>query len=159
MPFRATGNVEGGTVERVNGRVPIRPEIARVEEYVPGESLEAFSARTGVPVERLVKLNSNESPYPPSPRVAQALGAFQRYNFYPDPDPHTLITELAAYVGVDHAHLVVGNGSNELIADLWRVFLGPGDSMMTCPPTFSLYATATTLAGAELIRVPRQENY
>jgi histidinol-phosphate aminotransferase len=146
-------------VERVNARVQIRPEVARVEAYIPGESLDAFSARTGVPVERLVKLNSNESPYPPTPRVAAALGAFQQYNLYPDPDAHALITDLAIYLGVEHEHLVLGNGSNELIADIWRVFLGPGDSVITCPPTFSLYTTATTLAGAELIPVPRRDGY
>ncbi|MGH2518059.1 MAG: hypothetical protein ACRDHP_20640, partial [Ktedonobacterales bacterium] len=58
----------------VNGIVQVRPELARVEDYVPGESLAAFSARTGVPMDRLIKLNSNESPYPPSPRVSWALG-------------------------------------------------------------------------------------
>ena len=146
-------------MERVNARLQIRPEVARVETYIPGESLDAFSARTGVPIERLIKLNSNESPYPPTPQVAAALGAFQHYNLYPDPDAHALLMELAAYVGLDRHHLVVGNGSNELIADIWRVFLGPGDSVISCPPTFSLYTTATTLAGAELIPVPRRDGY
>ena len=146
-------------MERGNRRPSIRPEIARVEEYVPGESLDAFSARTGVPVERLIKLNSNESPYPPSPRVAAALGVFTAYNLYPDPDGHTLSDDLARYTGVAPCHLVFSNGSNELIAQLWRVFLGPGDSVLTCSPTFSLYTTATTLAGAELIAVPRRDDY
>lgn len=146
-------------MERGNRRPSIRPEIARVEEYVPGESLDAFSARTGVPVERLIKLNSNESPYPPSPRVAAALGAFTAYNLYPDPDGRALSGDLARYTGVDPRHLVLSNGSNELIAQLWRVFLGPGDSVLTCSPTFSLYTTATTLAGAELIAVPRRDDY
>jgi histidinol-phosphate aminotransferase len=147
-------------VERENnGRVRIRPEIARVEAYVPGESLEAFSERTGVPVERILKLNSNESPYPPTPRVAQALAAHVSYNLYPDPDSRDLTAALAGYVGVDACHLVVSNGSNELITDLWRVFLGPGDSVLTCPPTFSLYTTATTLAGAEMLQVARGAGY
>lgn len=146
-------------MERGNRRPSIRPEIARVEEYVPGESLDAFIARTGVPVERLIKLNSNESPYPPSPRVAAALGAFTAYNLYPDPDGRALTEDLAGYTGVDSRHLVLSNGSNELIAQLWRVFLGPGDSVLTCTPTFSLYTTATTLAGAELIAVPRRDDH
>ncbi len=139
----------------VNGNVQVRPEIARVEEYVPGESLEAFSARTGVPIDRLIKLNSNESPYPPSPRVARALGEFAQYNLYPDPDGRALVAGLAEYVQVDPAHVVVSNGSNELITQLWRVFLGPGDSVAISPPTFSLYTTATTLAGGEAVAVAR----
>ena len=146
-------------MECVNGSQLIRPEIARVEEYVPGESLEAFSVRTGVPVERLIKLNSNESPYPPSPRVARALGNFTHYNLYPDPDGRALTADLAAYVDVDPAHIVLSNGSNELITRLWSAFLSPGESVLTCPPTFSLYTTATTLAGAEMIDVPRRDGY
>jgi histidinol-phosphate aminotransferase len=146
-------------VERENGRVRIRPEIARVEEYVPGESLDAFSVRTGVSLDRIIKLNSNESPYPPTPRVAAALGAHTHYNLYPDPDSPALTAALAEYIGLDRAHIVVSNGSNELITDLWRVFLGPGDSVITCSPTFALYTTATTLADAEMIAVPRLDGY
>ncbi|MGZ3672890.1 MAG: histidinol-phosphate transaminase [Ktedonobacterales bacterium] len=146
-------------MECVNVSQFIRPEIARVEEYVPGESLEAFSVRTGVPIERLIKLNSNESPYPPSPRVARALGEFTQYNLYPDPDGRALIADLASYANVDPAHIVLSNGSNELITKLWSAFLSPGESVLTCPPTFSLYTTATTLAGAEIINVPRRGGY
>jgi histidinol-phosphate aminotransferase len=143
----------------VNGIVKIRPEIARVEDYVPGESLDAFSARTGVPMDRLIKLNSNESPYPPSPRVSRALGEFTQYNLYPDPEGRVLLADLAAYTGVAPEHLVISNGSNELIAKLWSTFLSPGESVMTCSPTFSLYTTATTLAAGEIIALPRREDY
>ncbi|HEX6817158.1 MAG TPA: histidinol-phosphate transaminase [Ktedonobacterales bacterium] len=146
-------------MERGQNRVPIRPEIARVEAYVPGESLDAFSARTGVPRDRLIKLNSNESPYPPSPRVSRALGDHTAYNLYPDPDGHELIAAIAGYMGVDPCHLVLANGSNELITQLWRVFIGAGESVVTCSPTFSLYTTATTLAGGTLINVPRGDDY
>ncbi|HEX9414908.1 MAG TPA: histidinol-phosphate transaminase [Ktedonobacterales bacterium] len=146
-------------MECANERLQVRPEIADVEEYVPGESLDAFSARTGVPIERLIKLNSNESPYGPSPRVAAALGAFTRYNLYPDPAGTALLHTLSAYAGVDRSHLVLSNGSNELIALLWRVFLAPGDSVVTCPPTFSLYATAGTLCGAQTLSVARGPDY
>jgi histidinol-phosphate aminotransferase len=138
-----------------NERVQVRPAIAGIAEYVPGESLDAFSARTGVPVERLIKLNSNESPYEPSPRVSVALGAFTRYNLYPDPEGTALLDALGAYAGVDRAHLALANGSMELITRLWQAFLGPGDSAVICPPTFSLYTTAGTLCGAETLSAPR----
>ena len=143
----------------VNGIVQVRPEIARVEDYIPGESLEAFSARTGVPMDRLVKLNSNESPYPPSPRVSQALGQHTLYNLYPDPDGRALVAALASYTGVAPEHLILSSGSNELITKLWSAFLSPGDSVLTASPTFSLYTTATTLAGGETIAVPRLGDY
>ncbi|MFI5273698.1 MAG: histidinol-phosphate transaminase [Ktedonobacterales bacterium] len=142
-----------------NERVPVRPEIAQVEAYVPGESLDAFATRTGVARDQLIKLNSNESPYPPSPRVSHALGNHTAYNLYPDPDGHELIAAISAYVGVEPRHLMVANGSNELITQLWRVFIGAGESVVTCSPTFSLYTTATTLARGTLINVPRGDDY
>lgn len=146
-------------VQRVNGIVQVRPEIAGIEDYIPGESLEAFSARTGVPVDRLIKLNSNESPYPPSPRVARAFGAFENYNLYPDPDGRALTADISAYVGVAPEHIVLSSGSNELITKLWSAFLAPGESVLLCSPTFSLYTTATTLASAKIVDAPRTDSY
>jgi histidinol-phosphate aminotransferase len=143
----------------VNGIVQVRPEIAGIEDYIPGESLEAFSARTGVPVDRLIKLNSNESPYPPSPRVARAFGAFENYNLYPDPDGRALTADISAYVGVAPEHIVLSSGSNELITKLWSAFLTPGESVLLCSPTFSLYTTATTLASATIVDAPRTDSY
>lgn len=143
----------------VNKRVQVRPEIASVEEYVPGESLDAFSARTGVPVERLIKLNSNESPYQPSPRALAALRDFSHYNLYPDPEASMLRTALSTYTGVGAEHLVVSNGSMELIKLLWQAFLTPGDSVVTCPPTFSMYTTASTLCGAQTLAAARGPGY
>ncbi len=139
--------------------VPVRPELERVAPYEPGESLDAFSARMGIPVERLIKLNSNESPYGPSPRVLAALGNYAHYNLYPDPAAPALRAALASYVGVPIEHIFVSNGSNELIQLLWKVFLGPGDSVVLCPPTFSLYTTATTVCGGITLPVPRRPDF
>jgi histidinol-phosphate aminotransferase len=146
-------------VKRGNERVQVRPEIAGVEEYVPGESLDAFSARTGVPVERLIKLNSNESPYEPSPRAITALARFTQYNLYPDPEATDLRAALSRYTGVSPEHLLIGNGSMELINLLWHAFLSPGDSALTCPPTFSLYTTAGSLCGAQTLAARRGADY
>jgi histidinol-phosphate aminotransferase len=143
----------------VNERVQVRPELANIEAYIPGESLDAFSARTGVPEARLIKLNSNESPYGPSPRALAALSDFTRYNYYPDPEGMQLRAALSEYTGVDAAHLVVANGSMEVIRLLWQAFLAPGDSIVTCPPTFSLYTTASTLCGSETLAAPRGPDY
>ena len=133
----------------------MRPEVERLAPYVGGESLDAFSSRTGIPVERLIKLNSNENPYGPSPLVLAALGDYARYHRYPDPASPALRAALAAYTGVPAESVFLSNGSNELIQLLWRVFVGPGESVAICPPTFSLYTTVTTLCGGQVIEVPR----
>src|SRR5579884_938389 len=95
--------------------VTIRPEIARIEAYLPGESLEAFSIRTGRPLADLIKLNSNESSYPPSPRVATALGSYTNYNRYPDGLDQSLADALARYVNVPASYVIATCGSNDQI--------------------------------------------
>ena len=139
--------------------VSVRPELEQVAPYVSGETLAAFSARVGIPVERLVKLNSNESPYPPSPRVQAALGNYAQYNLYPDAAAPALHAALERYTGVPKEHIFLSNGSNELIHLLWQVFLNPGDGVLLCPPTFSLYATSTSICGGTLVSVPRGPDY
>ncbi|HEY7349939.1 MAG TPA: histidinol-phosphate transaminase [Ktedonobacterales bacterium] len=136
--------------------VSVRPELERVAPYEPGESLAAFSARVGIPVERLIKLNSNENPYGPSPRVMEALGAYTRYNLYPDPAAPALRAALEQYTHVPNEYIFLSNGSNELIQLLWQAFLNPGDSVLLCPPTFSLYATVTSICSGTLATVPRR---
>lgn len=139
--------------------VHVRPELDRMTAYIPGESLEAFSARTGIPIHQLVKLNSNESPYSPAPEVLRALGDHESYNNYPDTDSLALRQALASYTGIDSRFIVVSHGSNELINLLWHIFLSVGDNIIGCPPTFSLYTFITTFCGAYVIEVPRTTDY
>lgn len=135
--------------------VHVRPELDRMAEYIPGESQESFSARTGIPVNRIIKLNANESPYGPAPQVMAALGNYTNYNNYPDTNSQELKNALSNYTGVDSRHIVVSHGSNELINLLWHIFLSVGDNIICCPPTFSLYTFVTTFCGAYVLEVPR----
>lgn len=139
--------------------VHVRPELDRMAEYIPGESLEAFSLRTGIPIERLIKLNSNENPYGPGPAVLEALGDHNKYNNYPDVDSTALRTALSAYTGLDSRFIVLSHGSNELINLLWHIFLSVGDNIICCTPTFSLYTFVTTFCGAYVLEVPRTADY
>ncbi len=139
--------------------VHVRPELDRMAEYIPGESQESFSARTGIPLDKLIKLNSNESPYGPAPQVIAALGNHLNYNNYPDTDSQALKDALAQYTDIASQHIVVSHGSNELINLLWHIFLSVGDNVICCPPTFSLYTFITTVCGAYVIEVPRTEDY
>jgi histidinol-phosphate aminotransferase len=139
--------------------VHVRPELDRMAEYVPGESLEAFSKRTGIAVHDLVKLNSNESPYSPAPAVLRALCEHGGYNNYPDTNSRALRAALSAYTGLDGKYILLGHGSMEVISLLWQIILSAGDSVICCPPTFSLYTSVTTLCGASLIEVPRTADY
>ncbi len=139
--------------------VHVRPELDRMASYIPGESLETFSTRTGIPIQDLIKLNSNESPYGPPPQVLKALSNHENYNNYPDTDSTLLKQALSEYVDVDDRYIVVSHGSNELINLLWHIFLSVGDTIICCPPTFSLYTFITTFCGAYVLEVPRTLDY
>ena len=139
--------------------ISVRPELESMSAYLPGESLAAFSARTAIPVQRIIKLNSNESPYGPVPSVIEALGDCKNYNHYPDSDAITLRAALSNYTGLEGSHIVLSHGSNELINLLWHIFLSVGDTILCCPPTFSLYTTVTSFCGASVIEVPRTSDF
>src|SRR6266516_5654456 len=141
------------------GYTGVRPELDCIVEYIPGESLEAFSQRTRIPLHQLVKLNSNESPYPPMPEVLRALSNYTNYNMYPDTNSAALRSALSSYTALDSQFIVVGHGSSELISLLWHIFLSSGDTIISCLPTFSLYETCASLCNAQVIEVPRTSTY
>jgi len=124
----------------------VRPLIAALAGYVPGE-------QPSDPT--IVKLNTNENPYPPSARVRAALDdACDRLQLYPDPTARPLRERAAALYGVDADGVLVGNGSDELLALLMRAAVGPGDAVAYPTPTYSLYETLVALQGGISVTPP-----
>ncbi len=118
------------------------------EAYVPGEQ--------PPPDPNLVKLNTNENPYPPSPRVVEVLHSFDpdRLRRYSDPLHTQLRENSGALIGVDPDLIIAGNGSDELLAMILRAFLDP-DDIVTYPfPTYSLYPTLTRMYGGKAVECP-----
>lgn len=142
----------------------LRPDIAALEPYTPIVPLDILAARLGLPVDRLIKLDANENPYGPSPRVAAALEAAGRstlnpYAIYPDPDHTVLRDALSRYTGQPPERIICGAGSDELIDLLMRACLQPGDSLIDCPPTFGMYAFDAGLHAARVVAVPRLDDF
>src|SRR5262245_66068770 len=96
----------------------IRPLAQRLHAYVPGEQPK---------VEGLIKLNTNENPYPPSPKVLAAIKAAVdgRLRLYPNPTSELLREKLAKLHGCKAENIIVGNGSDELLALAVRAFVEP----------------------------------
>ena len=137
----------------------IRPDIAEMSEYTPILPFEVLSRRLGRGPGELIKLDGNENPYGPSPKVYQALADYRLYHIYPDPT-HTLLREaIEGYIGVERERILCGAGSDELLDLIMRLFLRPGDGVINCPPTFGMYAFDAGLHGAELIAVRRKEDF
>jgi histidinol-phosphate aminotransferase len=95
------------------------PEVRELEPYVPGEQPK---------IQNLLKLNTNENPYPPSPKVVEAVQAVLTHQadalrLYPDPDATALKQAIAKQQHVDVAQVFVGNGSDEVLAHIFKAFL------------------------------------
>lgn len=130
----------------------LRPELAALAPYNAGLTTEEVARRPGVT--RVSKLGSNENPLGPDPAVRQALEAsLQRIAVYPDPSGRALLAGLAARHGASADQLVLGNGSEDLLAVLARAILRPGDKVVTLYPSFPLHEDYAQLMGAEVIRV------
>ncbi len=110
----------------------IRKAVRELQAYTPGEQPEGGD---------IVKLNTNENPYPPSPRVAEVLRAMstERLRLYPNPVCKDLRAFLAQRFGCDVCQVFVGNGSDEILALAVRAFVEPDQAISYFDPSYSLY--------------------
>jgi histidinol-phosphate aminotransferase len=110
---------------------------------------------------RYVKLNTNENPYPPSPLVLRALreAVGEDLRVYPDPLAERLREKAAAVYGVEKENVLVGNGSDEVLAIVMRACVERGDPVAYPVPTYSLYDTLVAIQGGEARRVPFPEDF
>ena len=123
------------------------PHVDRMAGYAPGEQ-----PRDG----GFLKLNTNENPYPPSPRVAGAIGQALdgRLRLYPDPVGSAFRKVAAELHGVEPAMILAGNGSDDLLTILTRAFAGPGDVVAFPTPSYILYKTLAEIQDARPVEVP-----
>lgn len=111
-----------------------RSNIAALAGYTPGEQPRD---------DGIIKLNTNENPYPPSPRVYAALrkAVNPGLRLYPEPMSDTLRSTAASVYGVKAENILAGNGSDEILSMLLRCFVGPSERVAFPVPTYSLYDT------------------
>jgi len=129
-----------------------RPNIASMEGYVPGEQPQD---------DGYIKLNTNENPYAPSPRVMAALkkAINPSLRLYPEPLSDSLRAIAASVYGVRPENIIAGNGSDELLSMLMRCFIEPGDIVAFPSPTYSLYETLVEIQGGVKAQVQYPEEF
>ncbi len=137
----------------------LRPDVATMEPYTPILPFDVLSAQLGRTPQDIVKLDANENPYGPSPRVREALAAMPYPHIYPDPESRHLRRALADYTGVPMDYLLAGHGADELIDLVMRLFVAPGDAILNCPPTFGMYRFDAAVNGARVLSLPRQADF
>ncbi|MFQ3592172.1 MAG: histidinol-phosphate transaminase [Gemmataceae bacterium] len=126
----------------------LRRDLRAMAGYTPGEQ-----PRGG----RVIKLNTNENPYPPSPQVIQAIRETltgDHLRKYPDPLGTRFRETAGRILNVDPDGIVIGNGSDDVLTILTRAFVPAGGRVLSLTPSYLLYRTLAELQGARFVTVP-----
>ncbi len=126
--------------------------VRELEPYVPGEQPQ---------IDGLIKLNTNESPYPPSPEVLKLMtqDAIERLRLYPDPNSKKLKTTIANYYGVTTEQVFVGNGSDEVLALAFMAFFQQSQPLLFPDISYSFYPAYCKLFGINAQQIPLQNDF
>lgn len=145
--------------QNVTGDSFIRFHLRKLSPYQSILPFEILSAQLGRKPEDIVKLDANENPYGPPPEVLEALGTLKFPYIYPDPESRRLREALAIDSGLESNHILVGCGADELIDLIMRCTLDPGDKIVDCPPTFTMYEFDAAVNGALVTKVLRKPDF
>lgn len=130
----------------------IRPNIAAMQGYVPGEQPQAG---------KFIKLNTNENPYDPSPSVLRVVREFSADSLrrYPDPTAAAFRTCAGDILGIPPDWILCGNGSDDILTIATRTFVGEGEHLRTAYPSYILYKTLADIQGASTETVDFDEQW
>jgi histidinol-phosphate aminotransferase len=130
-----------------------RKNIDSLQAYVPGEQPPAGA--------KVIKLNTNENPYPPSPRAMEVLSSLpaEALRRYPDPLARQVRAAASEALGLPADWILAGNGSDEILAMIMRAFVGEGGAVAYPMPTYVLYRTLSEIQNARPVEVPYPEDY
>lgn len=128
-----------------------RSSVDALAGYAPGEQPKMLD---------LVKLNTNENPFPPSPAVLGALESFDAtlLRRYPDPMADSLCSAIAEVNQVTRNMVVAGNGSDDILTMTFRAFTAPDKPVAILDPTYSLYPVLAAMQEAPVIKIKLDEN-
>lgn len=126
--------------------------VHQLTPYTPGEQPK---------IQQLIKLNTNENPYGPSPKVIDALKAVadEKLRLYPDPQSEGLKAVIANYYGVGSANVFVGNGSDEVLAHVFQAFFKHEQPLLFPDITYSFYPVYCGLYGIEYEQIPLSQDF
>ncbi|MCH2006404.1 histidinol-phosphate transaminase [Acinetobacter ursingii] len=131
------------------------PEVRELEPYTPGEQPK---------IQNLLKLNTNENPYPPSPKVVEAVQAVLTHQadalrLYPDPDATQLKQAIATQQNVNVDQVFVGNGSDEVLAHIFKAFFIQDQPILYPDITYSFYPVYSQFFGVKTQQIPLNDDF
>lgn len=128
-------------------------DIYKIKAYQPGKPIEEVKREFGL--KNVIKLASNENPLGPSPKAVEAIrGYASKINFYPDGGSYYLKKALGEKLGVKEENIILGNGSDEVVSLITRIFLQKGDQAIMGDPSFLMYKIDAQLSQAKVASVP-----
>jgi histidinol-phosphate aminotransferase len=152
----------------MNNKEPLMPEsiekfvhidMSRFGAYSACKSPDVIARKLGIPESEIIKLDANENPYGCSPKVKKALADYPYFHIYPDSAQTDIREYISKYVGLSSEYIVAGNGSDELIDLLLRLFVAPGDEVITTVPTFDMYRFNTQVCCGKPVEVLRRKDF
>jgi histidinol-phosphate aminotransferase len=137
----------------MNNPNPTRPDIQKMSGYTPGEQPD--------PSRPLIKLNTNENPFPPPKAVLDAIttAATQNLRLYPEPSSTSVRKAAAKAYNLKPEQVIAGNGSDDLLTMVLRTFVGQNQIVTAPTPTYSLYETLTKIQGGIFKETPWPQDY
>lgn len=131
------------------------PEVRELEPYTPGEQPK---------IQNLLKLNTNENPYPPSPKVVEAVQTVLTHQadalrLYPDPDATQLKQAIATQQNVSIDQVFVGNGSDEVLAHIFKAFFIQDQPILYPDITYSFYPVYSQFFGVKTQQIPLNDDF
>ena len=139
----------------------LNPFLKSLPTYQPGRPIEEVARELNLPAASIIKVASNENPFGPSPLALAAMQkAVTAVNLYPDGNAFYLKQKLATKLGVEPGHIILGNGSNEIIEFVAHALLedgGSGQNVVVSQFCFAIYPIVAKMFGAEVIMVPAKQ--
>ncbi len=134
-----------------------KPSIDTIQPYQGGRPIEEVRRELGIT--DIIKLASNENSLGPSPLGMQAISeCVTQVHLYPDGNAYYLKEDLAAHLGISAEHLILGNGSNDVLQLVAEAYVAPGDEVIYAAGAFVVYSLVTKLCSARAVVVPMVEH-
>ena len=134
-----------------------KPSIETIQPYQGGKPIEEVRRELGIT--DIIKLASNENPLGPSPLAMRAISeSAPQVHLYPDGNAYYLKEDLAQHIGISAEHLILGNGSNDVLQLVAETYVAPDDEVIYAAGAFVVYSVVTQLCSATAVVVPMVEH-
>jgi histidinol-phosphate aminotransferase len=158
VTYRLNGRISDRRKKEEKSMVKHRNTVETLEPYRPGKPISEVKRELGLT--DVIKLASNENPLGCSPKAVEALIKWtQEVSLYPDGNCTELRNALAKRFNLDPGQFLFGAGSDQILEIIAQTYINPGDTTITCWPSFSRYEAVTRIMDGRMIRVPLKKDY